>query len=166
MINKTTSILMATLTSVALMGCSNAKEKLGLTRSAPDEFAVVKRAPLEMPPDYALRPPMPGAPRPQEQAVTEQARATVFGGESAARKAAPANGEAALLQEAGAASTDPQIRRVVDRESGIEDDSKKPVVERLFGIKAPGSKEPGVIDPKEEAARLKRPAAAEAGSGE
>ncbi|HEY0900479.1 MAG TPA: DUF3035 domain-containing protein [Micavibrio sp.] len=154
--NKSTSLLLAVLASVSLMGCSNAKEQLGLTRSAPDEFAVVKRAPLEMPPDYALRPPMPGAARPQEQTPTDQARATVFGGESDARKAPPANGEAALLAEAGADNTDPQIRRVVDRESGIEDDSKKPVVERLFGIKRPGSKDPNVIDPKEEAERLKR----------
>lgn len=152
--HKTFALLMTVIASAGLIGCSNAKEQLGLTRSAPDEFAVVKRAPLELPPDYALRPPMPGAPRPQEQAVVEQARETVFGGDSGARKAAPANGEAALLQEAGAAQTDPRIRNVVDRESGVVDDSKKPVVERLFGIKAPGSKDPGVINPKEEAARL------------
>lgn len=151
------------LSTLALGACSNAKEQLGLTRSAPDEFAVVKRAPLEMPPDYGLRPPVPGAPRPQEQAVDEQARETVFGSDQGARKAAPANGESALLQEAGAYQTDPNIRRVVDRESGIEDDSQKPVVERLFGIKRPGSKDPNLIDPKEEAARLKKtqPAPAE-----
>ena len=155
MIHKSISLLLAGLASVALVGCSSAKEQLGLTRSAPDEFAVVKRAPLEMPPDYGLRPPMPGAPRPQEQAVAEQARETVFGGDNGARKAAPLKGEEALLQEAGAINTDPQIRRVVDRESGIEDEAHKPVVERLFGIKRAGSKDPNVIDPKEEAARLK-----------
>ncbi len=163
MSKKYNSLLVALLATLALGACSNAKEKLGLTRSAPDEFAVVKRAPLEMPPDYSLRPPMPGAPRPQEQAVGEQARETVFGSDQGARKAAPANGESALLQEAGALETDPNIRRVVDRESGVEDDSHKPVVERLFGIKRPGSKDPNLIDPKEEAARLKKaqPAPAE-----
>ncbi len=152
---KYNSLLMASLCTLALAGCSNAKESLGLTRSAPDEFAVVKRAPLEMPPDYGLRPPMPGAPRPQEQAVGEQARETIFGNDQGARKAAPVKGESALLQEAGALETDPNIRRVIDRESGIEDNSNKPVVERLFGIKRPGSKDPNLIDPKEEAARLK-----------
>ena len=55
-------LLLAPLISfLALSGCSDAKEQLGLTRSAPDEFAVVKRAPLAMPPDYTLRPPRPGA---------------------------------------------------------------------------------------------------------
>lgn len=155
MSKKHNSLLAALLATVMLAGCSNAKEQLGLTRSAPDEFAVVKRAPLEMPPDYGLRPPVPGAPRPQEQNVGEQARETVFGSDQGTRQAAPASGEAALLQEAGAYETDPNIRRVVDRESGIEDNSRKPVAERLFGIKRPGSKDPNLIDPKKEAARLK-----------
>ena len=155
MSQKSKVLLIALLAAGSLTACSNAKESLGLTRTSPDEFAVVKRAPLEMPPDYGLRPPRPGAPRPQEQAVNEQAREVVFGGDQAARKAPPANGESALLQEAGALETDPNIRNVVDRESNVEDNSKKPVAERLFGIKRPGSKEEGVIDPKEEAARLK-----------
>ncbi|RYE94373.1 MAG: DUF3035 domain-containing protein [Oxalobacteraceae bacterium] len=38
----------------------------GLTRDAPDEFQVTTRAPLSMPPDFSLRPPRPGASRPQE----------------------------------------------------------------------------------------------------
>ena len=154
--NHKSKLLLAALNAAgSLSACSNAKETLGLTRSAPDEFAVVKRAPLELPPDYTLRPPRPGAARPQEQAVNEQARETVFGDDQGARKATPANGESALLQEAGALHTDPNIRTVIDRESSVEDDSHKPVAQRLFGFKRPGSKEEGVIDPKEEAARLK-----------
>ena len=40
----------------------------GLTRDVrPDEFTVVTRAPLSMPPDFTLRPPQPGAARPVEQ---------------------------------------------------------------------------------------------------
>src|SRR3978361_2400009 len=45
----------------------------GLTRDAPDEYTVTTRAPLSMPPDYNLRPPRPGAPRPQEQSERQQA---------------------------------------------------------------------------------------------
>lgn len=154
--NKYSLLLVALLAAVSVSACSNAKETLGLTRSAPDEFAVVKRAPLEMPPDYGLRPPKPGAPRPQEQAMEEQAREAVFGGDQGARKAAPANGEAALLQEAGAYETDPNIRGVVDKEANVVDNSKKPVVQRLLGLKRPGSEEDeGVLNPKKEAARLK-----------
>ena len=62
-------LLMAVL---ALSACDSAKKQLGIERQAPDEFAVVKRAPLAMPPDYTLRPPTPGAQRPQEQTTDKQ----------------------------------------------------------------------------------------------
>jgi hypothetical protein len=35
-------------------------------RVRPDEFAVTRQAPLVVPPDFALTPPNPGAPRPQD----------------------------------------------------------------------------------------------------
>lgn len=164
--NKLSSLVILSLAAVTLGACSSAKDQLGLTRSAPDEFAVVKRAPLELPPDYSLRPPRPGAPRPQEQNINEQARETVFGGSNEARKAAPASGESALLQEAGATHTDPAIREVIDREVTITPEHEKPVTERLLGIKLGNSKtDKQVLNPEEEAARLKaQKAAAEAGS--
>ena len=62
-----------------LAGCQNTKEMLGLTKRSPDEFQVVSRAPLSMPPDYSLRPPTPGAPRPQEGTVQQQAENIVTG---------------------------------------------------------------------------------------
>jgi hypothetical protein len=40
----------------------------------PDEFEVVQRAPLTIPPDFDLRPPKPGSPRPQEVSVDKLAR--------------------------------------------------------------------------------------------
>src|SRR3978361_2459132 len=57
-----------------LSGCSDGLSRtFGLTRDAPDEYTVTTRAPLSMPPDYNLRPPRPGAPRPQEQSERQQA---------------------------------------------------------------------------------------------
>jgi hypothetical protein len=49
-----------------LAGCTGFKQVVGLEAQAPDEFAVESRAPLTIPPEYDLRPPAPGAPRPQE----------------------------------------------------------------------------------------------------
>src|SRR4051795_5357036 len=49
----------------------------GLTRDAPDEFQVTTRAPLSMPPDFSLRPPRPGASRPQELSQRQQAEAAL-----------------------------------------------------------------------------------------
>ncbi|WP_119462257.1 DUF3035 domain-containing protein [Rhodospirillaceae bacterium SYSU D60014] len=71
------------LAAIALMaglsGCSQTQDALGLTKSAPDEFQVFQRAPLSLPPNFALRPPEPGAPRPQEGTARDRAESAVFG---------------------------------------------------------------------------------------
>src|SRR6201991_1574892 len=67
------------LAAPSLGACQNAKEMMGMTKRSPDEFQVVSRAPLSMPPDFSLRPPTPGAPRPQEGTTTEQAQRVVTG---------------------------------------------------------------------------------------
>lgn len=47
--------ILAALTLVS--GCSNmTKEKLGLSKKAPDEFMVVPQAPLSLPPEYDYSP--------------------------------------------------------------------------------------------------------------
>lgn len=46
--------------ALILSSCGDStKRALGLARIAPDEFAVVKSAPLSQPPDFKLRPPRP-----------------------------------------------------------------------------------------------------------
>jgi hypothetical protein len=60
-----------------LSGCSDMKRAIGLERTSPDEFAVESRAPLTMPPDFELRPPQPGAARPQEKSSGQQARQVI-----------------------------------------------------------------------------------------
>jgi hypothetical protein len=54
-------------------GCTDFKKMVGLEPTLPDEFAVESRAPLTIPPDFDLRPPEPGAPRPQEKSAGQQA---------------------------------------------------------------------------------------------
>ena len=48
-------------------------------RKRPDEFAVGKQAPLVIPPDFALTPPAPGAPRPSDRNTATQAQDALFG---------------------------------------------------------------------------------------
>lgn len=157
---KLPEIILLVAASAALSACGNAKEKMGLTHRAPDEFAVVKRAPLAMPPDYALRPPSPGAPRPQEEAVGDQARAVVFGGEQTApaRSSRPDSAEEFILQQTGGNAADPSIRRTVDTEAATIKDDDRPVAEKLLGWTKKGDKEgtASVVDAAAEAERLKK----------
>src|SRR3954467_9125253 len=65
--------------ALGLAACSGDEltRTFGLTRDAPDEFQVTTRAPLSMPPDFTLRPPSPGARRPQELTEQQQAQAAL-----------------------------------------------------------------------------------------
>jgi hypothetical protein len=62
---------------LALSGCAGFRQALGMDRVGPDEFAVESRAPLTIPPEFDLRPPQPGAPRPQEVTSAERARRVI-----------------------------------------------------------------------------------------
>jgi len=109
--------LLALLCTVGLgtAGCTGTAEKLGLNSQAPDEFKVVAKAPLVVPPDYALRPPAPGEPRPMELQPESQARAALIGREQATQRS---QGEALLVSRAGVEKADPLIRYVIDDEFG------------------------------------------------
>jgi hypothetical protein len=138
-----------------LASCSGAKEQLGLTKKSPDEFQVVKRAPLAMPPDYSLRPPEPGMARPQETATVDAAREAVFGEGTPAAAPSTGNAGAALLQKAGATNPDPGIRAAVDKEVAETDQSTRPVIKRLMNIGKDEEPAASVVNPAKEAQRIK-----------
>lgn len=159
-----TPILIAALAvglPLATGGCSNIKETLGLSKQSPDEFKVVSRAPLSMPPDYNLRPPTPGAPRPQEGTPRDQAQQAVLGiapdaippiGEGEA-DTAQSSGESALLQSAGASGVDPNIRQLVDTETAEDEANSKTLADSLIFWRDP---EPygEVVNPQAEQKRI------------
>ena len=73
---KTTGVLLVSAAAMLLAGCGGG----GLfNRSRPDEFAVQRQAPLVVPPDFALAPPTPGAPRPSDSSTAQQAQTALFG---------------------------------------------------------------------------------------
>jgi len=94
---------LAALASLSACGGSN-----GYNRARPDEFAVARQAPLVIPPDFALVPPSPGAPRPTDGNSQNQALDAMFGG-SAARSPS----ENATLDAAGRTSADQGARTSV-----------------------------------------------------
>lgn len=137
-------ILATALTaSVGLAGCGGARSALGMNKVTPDEFRVVSKAPLVVPPDYALRPPAPGEPRPQELQPESAARTALLGQREAQTRT---DGEKLLVAKAGAEKADPLIRYVVDDETGDLAHKDKSFADRVMfwkgGDKAAAS--PGV----------------------
>lgn len=141
-----------------LVGCEQAKETFGMKKSSPDEFAVVPRAPLSIPPEFGLRPPVPGAKRPQEKSTENAARQILVrsgtsGGQDESVPRAFSRGEAALLGKAGAENADPGIRDKVSRESAVLAQSGNGFVKRLMFWQKPAP--PGeIIDPTAESRRI------------
>ncbi|MFL2769514.1 MAG: DUF3035 domain-containing protein [Rhodospirillaceae bacterium] len=119
MISITRTLALAALILAVLSGCDDTRRALGIDKSLPDEFAVVRRAPLVMPPDYNLRPPAPGSERPQEGTTAEQARNTLIGRNrlDGYRLRGFSPGEIELLDQAGADLISPGIRDMLDRET-------------------------------------------------
>jgi hypothetical protein len=98
-----------------LSGCNSTAQALGMTKVVPDEFRVVTKAPLTVPPDYSLRPPAPGQPRPQELQPESAARTALLGARAAQQRD---DGEKLLVAKAGGDKADPLVRYVVDDEFG------------------------------------------------
>jgi len=94
------------LAMLMLAGCHSGPKGgvFASRKGVPDEFAVGRAAPLTVPPDFALVPPKPGQPRPQEADSSTQALTALYGGPRPVSQ-----GEAALLQAAGPAP-EPGIR--------------------------------------------------------
>jgi hypothetical protein len=101
--NKAPTLALAAIGASLLAACGSGGV---LGRERPDEFAVQRQTPLLIPPDFALTPPQPGAPRPAEGTAAQEALDALFGGPSP-RSAV----ETTALQRAG--TSDPGIRSAV-----------------------------------------------------
>ena len=112
---KIRSIALLAGVAVALGACDVANT-LGLNREGPDEFQVLSHAPLTLPPDYRLRPPDPGAVRPQQVAPRDNARQTLTGSAGSGATARSA-GESVLISKTGGAKVDSNFRRRIDEET-------------------------------------------------
>jgi Protein of unknown function (DUF3035) len=137
-----------------LTGCSSLKETLGLGRNAPDEFAVVDRPPLSLPPEFDLKPPKPGAPRPQDETTENRAERVMFGLAPSLQNAeTQSDSEKMLLDITGASKAKPEIRDKVDREAAGQIVGNKTLVNDLLWWRKPESKA-ATVDATEEKKRL------------
>jgi hypothetical protein len=152
----------ALVVAAGLAGCQSTQKALGMQKVTPDEFRVVAKAPLVVPPDYALRPPAPGEPRPQELQPESAARAALVGQQNAADRD---DGEKILVAKAGGDRADPLIRFVVDDENGDIAHKDKSFADRVMFWKkddkgsstavSTGADSPAPVDAAAEEERIK-----------
>lgn len=148
-------------TACALTACDGGevRETLGITRDAPDEFVVVSRPPLSVPPEFDLKPPQPGAISPQES-TRNRAKSAVLGGavpetavDSVSISDAASSADATFFKKLSIDNADPEIRQVlgVDQTKKPDTSGAKSLLEKL--TKTQGDQP--VVDAKKEAERLR-----------
>jgi hypothetical protein len=117
---------------VLLAGCAgtSVKETLGLKKEPPDEFVVLSRPSLTVPPDFQLVPPGEERAEFDSESLRQSARKEILEDMDVAgskqRKAVPVgdvdsltSGEAALLSKAKAENADDSIRKKLKKERDI-----------------------------------------------
>lgn len=165
-----------------LAACSGGevRETLGVNRRAPDEFKVVSRPPLSIPPDFSLRPPEPGADPRISGSAEKQAESLIINNgnpdpfESLAKPDTSVStaldplvsksldeytttnsaAESAFLSSIGAEQADRNIRNLIYEDNKQEPESREDAsgLEVLLGT---DKKVEPVLDPKAEAERIR-----------
>ncbi len=148
---------LTTVLGLAACGGDELSRTIGLSRDAPDEFTVTTRAPLSMPPDYTLRPPRPGASRPQELSERRQAEAALSPQTALdTNQAGTSPGQQAIVGAAGPAAPH-NIRNQVDADAQLDAPGRGFTDKLMFWRSPP---RPGtVVDPTRESQRLRQNAA-------
>ncbi len=162
------------LMPLLLAACADGsvRDTLGLNRDAPDEFTVVSRPPLSVPPEFNLRPPRPGAPA-LGPSANEQARGVILGKPASTlpdvnslteptvptavtpviESEAPSQATSTFMKHVGTDSADEHIR------SQLGEDATKPVdnqkAQSLYEELVGADKAEPVVDAKKEAERLR-----------
>jgi hypothetical protein len=171
--------LFTAVSILLLTACSgnDVKDTLGLTRESPDEYRVVTRPPLSVPPEFNLRPPAAPGEMPASQATDKQAQSLITGkpiedsntfklqapdAKTAIAKpsdvpAAKTTPEANFLQKAGAPEADPNVRAAIEKDKAraavpAEEESNWWDPTSLWS----STKKEPMVDAKEEADRLKK----------
>jgi hypothetical protein len=173
----------AALSVLALSACSNStvKDTLGLERAAPDEFRVVSRPPLSVPPQFSLRLPSNADVSPNQLTADKKARSIINGKEVAIDTAQDATivatketkshnkhgsgstkestgssgAESQFLKNAGAGAADPTVRdQLVEEKYEVQTQKE----ERAWWdiMHKDEEKNDPIVDSKKESDRIKK----------
>ena len=138
----------AAVTVFALTGCSDFKQAIGTEKSVPDEFEVVVRPPLSLPPGFSAR---PGAGDVAEDSIVTAA--SISARDQTIRLLGVSQGDASAYDDLFAFETVPSnIRALVDEETaGIRFERRLPFQIVFGGLPDVGP----ILDQMKEDVRLR-----------
>ena len=122
--------------ALSLAACETIRTAVGSNKEPPDEFAVVTKAPLIIPPDYNLRPPKPGAPPLNQVSPTESAEAALYSDDpkmvASTISGSYSPAEKMLLAQTGGAAANDSIRQQLAADNAGADSADEGFVNGLL----------------------------------
>jgi len=97
--------------AASMTACASATKRLGFTTTAPNEFNILTKAPLVVPPEYNLLPPRIGESSAENNYTQEAARRALIGDVDPAE---PTRGEIVLMTKAGVGRANQEVRLEID----------------------------------------------------
>ncbi len=110
-----TIAIVVTLAGLLAACGGNDDKPLGFDKSPPDEFRIITKPALTIPPEFNLRPPLPGT-RANHTASSAEIAYFVLTGKPM-QETAPSQGEQIILDKAGANARNAGIRLELDNEA-------------------------------------------------
>ncbi len=159
-------------------GANTVKDTLGLERAPPDEFRVVSRPPLSVPPQFSLRPPSNSDASPNQLSADKKAQGLLSGkgdangsltpdtavmpvtttassGKHSAKAIARTDGaDEQFLKNAGADHADPKVRDSLVEEKFVIQEQKEE--KSWYNFWDGDDKKEPIVDSRKEADRIKK----------
>ena len=134
-----------------LFGCTGVKEKIGIINKSPDEFQVYEQKPLDVPPNFELRPPIDG-----EKVVRDSKDKDIIFNEEVNINESLTIEDEVLLISIGDKDSDTDIRKVINDENSIRE-IEKPLLDKILDfdpILEVNKEENNELDPNAEKERI------------
>ncbi len=109
-----------------LFGCTGVKEKIGIINKSPDEFQVYEKRPLDVPPNFELRPPIDG-----DKIATDSKDENIIFNEEVNTNESLTIEDEVLLISIGDKDSDKDIREVINNENSIRK-IEKPLLDKIL----------------------------------
>ncbi len=109
-----------------LFGCTGVKEKIGIINKSPDEFQVYEKKPLDVPPNFELRPPIDG-----DKIATDSKDENIIFNEEVNTNESLTIEDEVLLISIGDKDSDKDIREVINNENSIRE-IEKPLLDKIL----------------------------------
>ena len=117
MTTKILSAMTVAVMTLAMPACTTLAKASGARKTTPNEFNILTKAPLVVPPEYNLRPPAGGQARLEEGYSSKVAREALIG---KIDDAEPSRGEVVLMSKAGVGRADPEVRLTINGQNSVE----------------------------------------------